>query len=117
MIGGIPHPATIAASLGLDAIQALRDKARTGEYFPDEPKIAAAVAKDKAKQTATPADKWSDVPTDQWQAKDDKKDIIVHSPIKIGTDDEDDEDEALIDKNLKENSELDRIRYYVKYTG
>jgi len=117
MIGGIPHPLTIGASLGLDAIQALRDKARTGEYLPDYEKIAAAVAKDQAKQTAMPADKWSDVPTDKWQAKDDKSDIIVHSPIKIGTDDEDDEDEALIDKNLKENSELDRIRYYVKYTG
>jgi hypothetical protein len=117
MIGGIPHPLTIGASLGLDAIQALRDKARTGEYLPDYEKIAAAVAKDQAKQTAMPADKWSDVPTDKWQAKDDKSDIIVHSPIKIDTDGEDDADEALIDKSLKEQSELDRIRYYVKYTG
>ena len=43
-----------AASLGLAGAQALRDKQRTGSYLPGDDEIAAAVAKDKEAQTASP---------------------------------------------------------------
>ena len=50
----IPGVGGLVGGLGSAGLNAMRDKARTGSYFPDEEEQAAAVAKDKTAQ-ATPA--------------------------------------------------------------
>lgn len=48
----IPGVGGLVGGLGSAGLNAMRDKARTGSYFPDEEEQAAAAAKDKAAQPA-----------------------------------------------------------------
>lgn len=54
-VAGLVPGIGTAAQLGLMGVNAGRDKARTGSFFPDEDEIKMAVARDQGSQAAKPA--------------------------------------------------------------